>query len=444
MLRLKNALCAMVLCAPISGILIGCIQTPPNPDMRDAVSSPALEAGSAVIATVPMLLDDRIYVALDFTRPDGSARKVLALVNMGSAPLILSNALFRELQPKAGKPLHLQFGTLAIAVDGGAVQPETMAFNAFIGLNPFAHAATADEMAEGPGGIMKAMTAPLAVEAVLPAGVLEHFQVVFDYGAKTLTLASPGVIKPEGVAIPVRLNAKTGFVMADVTVDDETQSFVLDCGGSFSAARDTAAWRGRHPDWLRSIGGIGPANLVMGTDGYEAADPVLKIKGARLGGLTLEELGVMEIGPQSWFGRYATGALFWDRIYSGKAGEAVDGWIGGNLMKSYRLTIDYPAHKTYWLQQAPIDKQDLNQVGLVLMRNDGVTIVAGSAQKDGAPTVAGVQPADELLKIDGVETNTLKRGELLGALHGKPGEHRRLLLERGGKEFEIDASVTAF
>jgi hypothetical protein len=443
MLHLKNALCAMVLCAPISGVLTGCIHTPPNPDMRDAVSSPALAAGASVTATVPILLDDRVYVELSFTRPDGTPRKAIALVNMGSAPLILSNALFREFQPTAGKPLHLQVGTLDIAVDGGAVQPETMAFNAFIGINPFAHAATAEEMAAGPGGIMKAMTAPLNVEAVLPAGVLQHFQVVLDYGAKTLTLASPGAIKPEGVAVPVRLNAKTGFVMADVAVDGETQSFVLDCGGSFSAARDTLAWRSRHPEWLRSVGGIGPANLV-GLDGFEAVDPVLKIPGASLGGLTLDELGVMEIGPQSWFGRYATGALFWDRIYSDKAGETVYGWIGGNVMKSYRLTIDYPAHMTYWMQQAPIDKEDLNQVGIVLGRYAGVTVVAGIAQKDGAPAVTHVQSGDKLLKIDGVETSSLKRGELLRALHGKPGDHKRLLLERDGKELEIDTSVTAF
>lgn len=444
MLHLKNALCAMILCAPMSGVLTGCIHTPPNPDMRDAVSSPALAAGGSVIATVPILLDDRIYVELSFTRPDGTPRKAIALVNMGSAPLILSNALFRELQPKSGKPLHLQVGTLDIVVDGGAVQPETLAFNAFIGINPFARAATAEEMAAGPGGVMKAMTAPLNVEAVLPAGVLQHFQVVFDYGAKTLTLASPGAIKPEGIAVPVRLNRKTGFVMADVTVDGKMQSFVLDCGGSFSAARDTLAWRTRHPEWLRSIGGIGPANLVMGADGYEAADPVLKIPGTSLGSLTLDELGLMEIGPQSWFGRTATGALFWDRIYSGKAGETVDGWIGGNVMKSYRLTIDYPAHMTYWLQQAPIDKADLNQVGIVLGRSTGVTVIAGIAQKNGAPTVAGIQSGDKLLKIDGVETKSLMRGELLKALHGKPGDHKRLLLERGGKEFETDASVTAF
>lgn len=437
--RLKNAFCAMALCT-----LTGCIHTPPNPDMSGAVSSPALAGSGPLSATVPALIDDRMYVELVFTRPDGSPRKAIAFVNMGSVPLILSNDLFRELQPKPHTALHMQFGTLDIAVDGGAVQPEAMANNAKISINPFAKAATAEDMAKGPGGLMAAMTAPLKVEAVLPAGVLAHFEVVFDYGAKTMTLAAPGAFKPEGIAIPVRLNPKTGFVMLDIKVDGKAYPFVLDNGGSFSAARDTSPWREAHPEWLRSIGGIGPANLVMGPEGFEANDPVLKIPNATLGALTLDELGLMEIGPQSWFGSWTTDALFWNRIYSAKAGETVDGWIGGNVLKSYRVTIDYPNRMTYWLEQSPIDRRDLDQVGIVLARMSGVTTIVGIARKDGAPTIAGVQPGDKLLKIDNLDTATLKRGEMLNALHGKPGDHKQLLLERGGTSFKIDAVVTAF
>lgn len=439
MMRLNNALCALALCG-----LTGCIHTPPLPDMSRAVSSHALSGGDPASATVPFLLDDRMYVELSFSRPDGTQRKAIALVNMGSVPLILSNSLYRELQPKAGKPLHLQFGSLDIAVDGGAVQPETMANSARITINPFGAAPTVEEMAKEPGGYMASMMVPLKVEAVLPAGVLEHFEVVFDYGARTMTLAPAGTVEPQGVAVPLRVNLRTGFAMLDVSVAGKAYPFVLDNGGSFSAARDTDPWRDAHPDWLRSIGGIGPANLVMGPEGYEAKDPVLKIPSVSMGKLAIDELGVMEIGPRSWFGRWATDHLFWDRIYSDKAGETVDGWIGGNVMKSFRVTIDYRGHMSYWLQQSPIDRNDLDQVGIVLSHFDGVATVVGVAEKNGVPMVAGVQPGDKLLKIDDRDTAVLKRGELLESLHGKPGDRKRLLLERGGTRFEIDAAVTAF
>lgn len=437
MQNLNNALCAMLLC-----VLSGCIHMPPLPDMSRAVSSSALEGKAPVSATVPVLIDDRMYVDIIFTRPDGTPRKATAYVNMGSVPLVLSNELFRELQPVPGNILHMQFGTMDIGINGVGVQPETMANNASVSINPFARSKTAQELAQESNGQMASMNAPLKVEAILPAGVLQHFEVAFDYGAKTMTLATPGTLKAEGVGVPMRIDQKSGLVTMEANIDGKSYPFVLDNGGGFSAAHDIAPWLDAHPEWLRSIGGIGPANLLMGP--FDAAAPVLKIPNVSLGNLALDELGLVQPGPQGWIGRHAADWLFWDRIYSDKAGEPVRGWIGGNVLKSFRLTIDYSHHMTYWQQEMPIDTRDLDQVGLVLGRNDGITTIVGIAKKNGVPTVAGVVPGDRLLKIDGVETATLLRGKLLNALHGKPGEHKLLVLERNGTQFEIDAVVTAF
>jgi len=436
MLRPTNALCVAVSC-----VLAGCVHAPPIPDMIKEVSVSV--SGVATPVTVPFRLDDRVYVEVAFVRSDGTERKALALVNMGSGPLVLSNALYRELEPKQGKPLDMRIGTLDIVMDAGAVQPENMANSIQISINPFAKQPIADELAKGPS-MMAALSAPLKVEAVLPAGVLEHFDVVFDYGARTMTLAAPGTVKPEGVPVPVRVNPKTGFVILDAKIGGQLYPLVLDNGGSYGGARDASSWIEDHPKWFRSIGGIGPANLVMGPEGYEAADPVLRIPDVSLGPLTLSNVGMEEIGPQSWYGRIAAHVLFWDDVYSAKAGETVDGWIGGDVLKSFRLTIDYRDRMTYWLQQSPIDTHDLDQVGLVLAHMGGVTAVAGIAQKNGKPTVAGVMLGDKILQIDGVETSSLTRGGLIAALHGEPGTLKHLVLERNGRQLEFEAVVTAF
>jgi len=114
------------------------------------------------------------------------------------------------------------------------------------------------------------------------------------------------------------------------------------------------------------------------------------------------------------------------------------------VLKIFRLTLDYPNRRIYWLQQAPLDTHDLDQVGLTLAREKAITTVAGIAQKNGADTASGIAVGDKLLKIDGHDTLAMTRGELLAALHGRPGEMRRLTLERDGKPFEIDAPVTGF
>jgi len=114
------------------------------------------------------------------------------------------------------------------------------------------------------------------------------------------------------------------------------------------------------------------------------------------------------------------------------------------VLKSFRLTIDYPNRVSYWRQEAPLDTHDLDQVGLTLVRWKGVTTIAGIVKKNGADTVSGVPPGDTLLKIDGADTKPMTRGQLLAALHGTPGDTKHLTLERDGKTFEADARVTGF
>jgi hypothetical protein len=97
---------------------------------------------------------------------------------------------------------------------------------------------------------------PLNVEAVISPGLLQYFQVVFDYGAKTMTLAAPGTLKPEGVAVPIRVNRRTGFATVDVAFDGGLHPLVIDNGG-YTGFFDAGPWITAHPDWLRGMGGVG-------------------------------------------------------------------------------------------------------------------------------------------------------------------------------------------
>jgi hypothetical protein len=434
----KNAFRAMPLCALAASLLTGCLQLPPVADMRTPVIAPSAVAST----TLPFIFDgNRIFIEVTFIRPDGSARTALAFVNQGEGGLDLSNTLFRELDPKPGRPLRLKIGAMEMAVDGGVVCPETLANNMSIGLNPFAGPPSYSDAAQHPGGDMAAFAAPMNVEAVIPPGLLQHFQIVFDYAARTMTLAQPGTLKPEGVAVPIRVNPKTGFAVLDASIDGTPHVFVLDDGGSYSGIRDAGPLLAAHPDRLRLTGGVGVANLTM--QASDAGMPVVKVPRVTSSALQLDDVGLLQMGVPGMLGGLVSG-IFWDRIYSAKAGESVDGMLGNNVLKSFRLTIDYPNRMTYWQRQAPSDTHDLDQVGLTLARWKSETTIAAVAQKNGADTVIGVAPGDKLLKIDGRDTAPMTRGELLNALHGKPGEIRRLTLERDGKPFPVDAPVTAF
>lgn len=122
----------------------------------------------------------------------------------------------------------------------------------------------------------------------------------------------------------------------------------------------------------------------------------------------------------------------------------VIGWIGGNILKSFRLTIDYPNQIMYWQEQAGPDAHDLDQVGLTLRFEAGAYVVAAIAAKNGTPSVDGVLPGDQLIQVGGLELRRATWGAIYAAMHGKPGVPRLLVLERNGKRVTVAASVTAF
>ncbi len=443
-------LCASARTLPLvltlaAAALSGCVTPPPTPDMHAAATSAAASSGP-----VSFTLDDnRVFVPVTLIRADGREWPTLAFVNQGFAGPTLSNDFYRKLRIGEGRPLQMRIGSAEIGIDPRTVQPESEVLDFRLGVlpktnpvTPQAQAAYAANESRKPGGLMKALVGPLPVGAVLSAGLLQRYRVTIDYGARTFSLDPPGGSRPEGVAVPTRVNPSTGLATVDAVIGGVSRVLVIDCGGSFSSLRLGAAQAvaRSHPDWLRSEDAIGEAQVSL--DQGDVGLPVLRAPDARIGPLPPGPLDVSGFGVTGPVGLIATPA-FW-RYYSGKAGERVDGWIGGNVLKSYRLTLDYPNRVSYWLRETPPDTGELDQVGLVLARDAGAVTVAGVARKDGRPTVSGVLPGDRLLGVDGRAVDGLTRGQLLARLHGRPGETRELALDRKGDRIVVRAPVTAF
>jgi hypothetical protein len=203
-----------------------------------------------------------------------------------------------------------------------------------------------------------------------------------------------------------------------------------------------------HRDWKRGTGAVGEANMQMNTDGAEAKGTVLRLPAMGLGPLQLKQIGVLGISKQAppippIPGEDQVRGDFFD-WYSKKAPEPVIGWIGGNVLKNFRLMIDFPRRMTYWEKQSEFDAHDLDQVGVTLEKRDDGYFVAGTAQKDEKPTVDGIQIGDRLIQVDNVQLGEATRGAILAALHGKPGDVRTLVVERDGKRLTVPVKVTAF
>lgn len=335
---------------------------------------------------------------------------------MGSPDMTITDSLISDVRLDPSQPIDFRIGDLAIEVPAQTAQRETA--------KPFP------------------VNSDLLVEATLPASILQQYVVVMDYAKRTLTLAQPGAIKPQGVPTPFVINQNSGLIAVYGQLDRKRFAITIDNGSAYTWIRQTTGrdWLDSHPDWQRGVGAVGEANMMMSGDSTETAGIPLRIPELHIGALLLKDVGALAAGPSHGM----PGNLDLIDWYSRKNAEPVVGWLGGNVLKKFRLTIDYPNRMLYWELQNQPDPHDLDTVGIILREQGREFFVAGIASRNGTPTVPGVEPGDKLVRIGALETSSASRGQIYAALHGTPGARRKLTLERNGKHIQITTSVTRF
>jgi hypothetical protein len=246
-----------------------------------------------------------------------------------------------------------------------------------------------------------------------------------------MTVARPGVLKPRGVAVPCRVNPRTGLFMIAATLDGENVWLGVDNGSAGTWVSDTLtrAWQARHPDWPHAVGAAGSANFFGFP--FESQGTLMRLPELGIGALRTRDVAVLGVG-QSMFD--------W---YSKKSAGPVLGFIGANVLRRFRVEIDFPTRTTWWQAGPAAAARDLDIVGLTLRPEPGGGVtVAGVVTKNDKPVVDGAQPGDRLVSVDGRELATARMGDVVDALRGEPGATRTLVLEREGKRLTIQARVT--
>jgi hypothetical protein len=389
-----------------------------------------LETNAVSTGTAFIFDDNRIFVELRFIRPDGTEREALAFVDLGTPQLVISENLRRELQVEQTKPVVFRVGGVEVKVDASAI-----ATDSGFGMT-------------GPNG-----KRTIPVEAVVGGSVMKNFAVTFDYGKQILTFVAPDHLSAEGDAITCRVNKKTGLVSVTAEIAGKSYNLAIDCGSAYTWIRNDVAEQlvKDHPEWKHGIGAVGEANMQTRADGAEARATILRLPEVKLGKLRLTQVGAMGIAPVAppfppIAGESKVEGNFFD-WYSKKAPERVDGWLGGNALRGFRVTIDFSTGMTYWQREIDPDPHDLDQVGITLETRDNVKgyfIAAIATTMNGKPAVQSVRVGDKLLQVDDVVLSDATRGAIFSALHGKPGTTRTLLLERNGKQMRVPVLTNAF
>lgn len=378
-------------------------------------TTPASHAGHTFQSvTVPMQLQlHRPYVTVTLTGPDGYSVKACAYVDTGSEPLILSANLAKQLGLKpTGKTRHGVAPTKT---------PEVHVGNMLLTGAPSRTLITENK---------PAVFGHTNAEVVLPGSLLQPYTVVFDYPAHTFTIANPVDLQPGGTAVKTYIGT-SGLPVVWVSVSGNP-GFLLDTGGQTSMISTARidAWIQQHPHWRHLKGAYGPADMLLGN--LPAASGLTKT-------LHMLSVGSMQWGPFHLTDVNAVSrpAGIYEKHMSQATGKPVIGSIAGDVLRNFRVTIDYPAGKVYLKRAAAKRQEHLDMVGIMLEpASDGSYEVVKKLANQ-----PHIQVGDQLLKVDGHSVTHAVFPDVVRWLGGQPGQQHTLTVKRGGKTMTIKATV---
>jgi hypothetical protein len=380
--------------------------------------------------TVPFISDhNRMLVDAEIQGNDSSWHKVRLWVDTGNPTLILSETLAREL----GIDLSAADDTTFRSPNLDVQTPKSVR----IGGMKINLEGVKSRVVFQPFWLFSTMHN----DANLPSSVIEKYHIVFDYPQKKLTISEPGSQKSRGVQIPVSINPENGIAQVDVVLEGDTLSLALDNGASYSFISEEilSKYSAIHPEWPQITGTLGCANMWGWWPAQEETFPVVRIPEIKLGPILLKNIGFVGV-PK--FSQNGPALGDW---YSQKTLRHVDGFLGPNAFKLFRIEMDYQRSLAYFEQEAETDPHEMDLVG-ISVRNlpDGNYQVVGIVQKDGKLSVEGIEPGDILLQIDDFKTQGATMGSVVDALRGNPNDLLNLKLLRDGRQFEVRARVDHF
>lgn len=266
-------------------------------------------------------------------------------------------------------------------------------------------------------------------KGLLPGKALEPYQIVLDYPGERFTIAPSGCLTHQGVRVLSPFRPASGHPGVDVSIDGKSYGLLLDTGSRVSLARLSLleSLSAAHPTWPHSTGASGTADMPGGSGG----EFLLRVPEVRWGPFRIRN--VLFVSRS-------------DETYSPSSFETpgpIAGALGGNVLKNFRVEIDYPHGTSYLEQKAGDAGDDMNSAGLVLdvdAAND--LIVRAISSTAAALTKANIYPGDQIVEIDGRREMPWKLVDASDALSGAVGETKKLVIRRAGKEIQTTAEIT--
>ncbi|GCF11389.1 aspartyl protease family protein [Dictyobacter arantiisoli] len=360
------------------------------------------------------LLHDRAYIDLDITLSSGTMRKARFLVDTGGKALVFTEAFARDLgmvqdrrRSVPGLALTYQRVTRKPQMSIGTYALDLRGVTAWIAPANYARF-------YGDG-----------VDGTLPGIVLSRYYVTLDYPQQEFSIApreAAGPATSHGEPVPVTFSPQSRLPRIEVNIAGERLGMLLDTGASCSmiSERLLETWSERYPQWPQASGAVGTANVGATGDAFAR---MVRIPYIIVGSL-LVKMVVAVSRPAEIF----------DERLSGQHLDPIVGVLAGNVLKQFRIEIDYQHSMSYWERLGSSYPYDMDMVGLTLApHRDGTYSIAVVSDGNHFRVRQAVQVGDRLLQVDGLVVKGQPLSKVVAALKGSPGQRCTLLLERDGE-----------
>ncbi len=400
-------------------LLVGCLGS----GQEKAVQGREAKSVASPV-TVPAVIDhNRVVIGADIRLPDGSMQHVRAWVDNGNPDLWMSRHLATVLALKiscddkacsAPPPAEIVVGGMSISLAGVK--------EAKIPLKPVSAAVLA---------------AGMDAQINLPATVLRQYDVLIDFPGHKFTIGAPGTVHFLGSSGKAQINAENGLIQVPAKIENKKYNLALDVGSniSFLSAELFDQMAAAHSDWPHMTGAIASANM-WGADA-EAKWKVMRVDRVQFGPLFLTDVAMVELPKE------------WQDFFEKRAGMPTAGLVSAQALLNYRVGIDY-AHATVYFDIGRLfNFPDFDAVGLILRpEDDGRFTILGVAEFNGQPSVTvganGIEAGDSLVAVNEIAVRGSTMGQVWAMLRGTPGQERRLIVERAGKQIAVVARVQHF
>jgi hypothetical protein len=271
------------------------------------------------------------------------------------------------------------------------------------------------------------------VHGIIGYDVFSRFVVEINYQRNLLTLHKPLFYKPRprDKAIDLEVYDTKPYVQIPLQLNDTVgiqAKLMIDTGASHALVLHTDSH-----ERITLPGQNIETKLGRGLAG-EIEGHLARIDGVQLSDYALSDVIVS----------YPDDATYSDSLFVAER----NGTIGGEMLRKFRVVIDFFGEKIYLRKNARYKKPfDYNMSGIEFSArgNDLNTFVIYDVRKYSPAHHAEVMPGDTILQINSLESDRLELSNIYSMLNRKAGKRVRLKLRRNGqilsKEFWLRKEI---